>query len=54
MNATQSQLYLVLGRALVSATPPKDQLLSILNDVWKVPGAGAVKTWISPTVAHRS
>lgn len=32
----KSRLYLQLGRALITSSPPQDQRLPILNDVWKV------------------
>jgi len=32
----KSKLYLTLGKCLISSPPPKNQLLPILNDVWKV------------------
>lgn len=32
----KSKLWLTLGKSLVESAPPKDQLLPILNDVWKV------------------
>lgn len=32
----KSKLYLALGKALIVCSPPQDQRLPILNDVWKV------------------
>lgn len=36
VRATQSKLYLALGRSLILSQPPASQRLPILNDVWKV------------------
>ena len=35
-NVPKSKLYLTLGKALIRHTPPANQRLPILNDVWKV------------------